>query len=64
MHVTSDYYRGGEHLPATPDSLVEHSSRFVRNTKEIQVEPLRPSNSTMRKLARHYKDSHSPKYST
>lgn len=64
MHVTSDYYRGGEFLPAAQDTLVERPVHSVRGTrKSIQVEPLRPSNCTMRRLARHYKDSRSPNYS-
>lgn len=64
MHVTSDYYRGGEHLPEVEDALVERWSRSVRNArKRLQVEPLRPSRSTMRQLARHYENSHSLKHS-
>jgi hypothetical protein len=64
MHVTSDYYRGGEHLPEAEDALVERWSRSVQNArKSLQVEPLRPSRSTLRQLARHYQDSHSLKRS-
>ena len=64
MHVTSDYYRGGEHLPEAGDALVERWSRSVRNAREsLQVEPLRPSISTMRQLARHYDEGHALKHS-
>jgi hypothetical protein len=64
MHVTSDYYRGGESLPAAQDTLVERPGYSVSGArKSIQVEPLRPSNCTMRRFARHYKNSRSPNYS-
>lgn len=64
MHVTSDYYRGGEHLPEAEDALVERWTRSVRHAKKsLQVEPLRPSRSTLRRLARHYEDSHALKRS-
>ncbi|MFT6059050.1 MAG: hypothetical protein ACJAS5_000477 [Lentimonas sp.] len=64
MHVTSDYYRGGKSLPVAQDVLMEHSSSAVRDArKSNQVEPLRPSNCTMRRLARHYKDSRSLNHS-
>jgi hypothetical protein len=64
MHVTSNYYRGTESLPAAQDPILKRSGHTVSNTsKSIQAEPLRPSDRTMRRLARHYKDSHSPKYS-
>ncbi len=60
MHVTSNYYRSGEHLPVTENTLLERATRSVRHAREsIQAEPLRPSKSTMRRLARHYKDSRS-----
>jgi hypothetical protein len=64
MHVTSDYYRGGKSLSVAQDLLMEHSSSAVRDArKSNQVEPLRPSNCTMRRLARHYKDSRSLNHS-
>jgi hypothetical protein len=63
MHVTSDYYRGAETSLAAQDAIVGRSGQAFRDTsKSIQAEPLRPSNITMRRLARHYKDSRSPKY--
>jgi hypothetical protein len=64
MHVTSDYYRGGEHLPEQADSLVERWSRSVQNArKNLEAEPLRPSRSTLRRLARHYEANHALKRS-
>ena len=64
MHVTTHYSRGAESLLTAQDAILERSVHTVRDTsKSIQAEPLRPSDSTMRRLARHYKDSHSPKYS-
>lgn len=64
MHVTSDYYRNGEHLPEAEDALVARWSRSVQNArKSLQAEPLRPSRSTLRRLARHYQDGHALKRS-
>jgi hypothetical protein len=64
MHVTSDYYRGGEHSPEQEDALLARWSRSVRNArKSLEAEPLRPSRSTLRRLARHYQDSHALKHS-
>ena len=67
MHVTSDYYRGGEHLPEEEkeeDALVARWSRSVKNARKgLGAEPLRPSRSTLRRLARHYQDSHALKHS-
>ena len=64
MHVTSDYYRGGEHQPEQEDALLERWSRSVHNARKgLQAEPLRPSRSTLRRLARHYQVSHALKHS-
>jgi hypothetical protein len=64
MHVTSDYYRGGKSLPVAQDVLIERSSSAVRDArKSNQVEQLRPSNCTMRRLARHYKGRRSLNHS-
>jgi hypothetical protein len=64
MHVTSDYYRSAEHLPEVEDGLVERWSRSVKNARKgLGAEPLRPSSNTLRRLARHYQDSHALKHS-
>lgn len=64
MHVTSDYYRNGEHLPEQADGLVERWTRSIQNArKHVEAEPLSPSNNTLRQLARHYQASHSLKHS-
>ena len=64
MHVTSDYYRSREHLPEGEMGILERWNRSVQNaTKGGQAEPLRPSRSTLRQLARHYEASHPLKHS-
>ena len=64
MQVTSDYYRNSEHRPELKDGLLECWTRSVQNAKEaFDVEPLRPSRSTLQKLARHYQKSRSIKRS-
>lgn len=64
MHVTSDYYRGGEHTPEQVGGLVERWNRSLRNAqKRVEAEPLSPSRSTLRRLARHYQENRSLKRS-
>ena len=64
MHVTSDYYRGREHPPEAVLGLAERWSRSVQNAKRtLDAKPLCPSRSTLRRLARHYENSHGLKRS-
>ena len=64
MHVTSDYYRSREHQPEEEVGHVECWSRSVQSAKQAQdVEPLCPSQNTLRRLARHYENSHALKHS-
>ena len=64
MHVTSDYYRSREHQPEEEMGSVECLSRSAQSVKQVQdVEPLCPSKSTLRRLARHYENSHALKHS-
>jgi hypothetical protein len=64
MHVTSDYYRSREHQPEEEMGLVERWGSSVQNARKgLGAEPLRPSRSTLRRLARHYENSHALKHS-